>query len=305
MTEQPPASPPGDPAVRVAVAVLGTGIMGAAMARSLCRAGHDVRVWNRTRARAEPLAGAGARVADDPADAVAGADVVLTVLYDGAATLDAMRAAAGGLAAGTVWMQSTTAGPEALEPLAAFAREHGLVFADVPVLGTRQPAEDGTLVALAAAPHEARDRLAPVLDAVSARTVWAGERPGDASRLKLVCNSWVFALTHGAAEAVSLAEGLGVDPRLFLDAVGGGPLDVPYLRVKSAAMLSGDLSPSFRVETAVKDSRLIAEAARAAGLRLDLAEAGTARFTRAASAGHGGEDIAASYHASFSTPPDA
>ncbi|WP_052852247.1 NAD(P)-dependent oxidoreductase [Streptomyces avicenniae] len=287
---------------QLSVSVLGTGIMGAAMARNLCRAGHDVHVWNRTRAKAEPLAEAGAAVADSPAEAVAGADVVLTMLYDGDATLAAVRQAAGAFPSGAVWMQSTTTGPDGLEPLAAFAREQGLTFVDAPVLGTRQPAEDGKLVILAAAPEAVRARLAPVLDVLGARTVWAGTEPGAASRLKLVCNSWIFALTHGAAEALTLAEGFGLDPHLFLDAVDGGPMDVAYLRTKSAAMLSGDLTPSFQVDTAAKDSRLIVAAAEAAGVRLDLARGGADRFRRAAEQGHGGEDIAATYYASFDGP---
>ena len=138
------------------VSVLGTGIMGAAMARNLARAGHTVRVWNRTRAKAEPLAADGAYVADSPAEAVQGADVVLTILYDGPAALDVMREAAPALRSGAAWVQSTTAGVEAITDLAAFAAEHGLVFYDAPVLGTRQPAEAGQLTVLAAGPGEGR-----------------------------------------------------------------------------------------------------------------------------------------------------
>ncbi|HEV7627120.1 MAG TPA: NAD(P)-binding domain-containing protein, partial [Streptomyces sp.] len=87
---------------RLSIAVLGTGIMGAAMARNLCRAGLEVRVWNRTRAKAEPLTEDGARVADSPSEAVDGADVVLTMLYDGPTTAEIVRAAAPGLRSGMV-----------------------------------------------------------------------------------------------------------------------------------------------------------------------------------------------------------
>jgi 3-hydroxyisobutyrate dehydrogenase len=280
------------------VAVLGTGILGAAMARSLCRAGLDVRVWNRTRARAAPLAEAGAHVAGEPAGAVDGADVVLTVLHDSAATLSVMRAAAPALRHGAVWLQSTTAGLDGLPPLAGFAAERGLLFVDAPVLGTREPAGAGRLTVLAAGPGPAREPAAPVLDAIGARTVWLGTRPGAATRLKLVCNSWVLAVTHGTAEALALARGLGVDPQDFLDAVGGGPLDMGYLRVKAAAIRSGELTPSFSVDTAEKDAQLMA-AAGAAGVRLDVAAAGAERLRRAAEQGRGGEDVAASYYASF------
>ncbi|NBM15578.1 NAD(P)-dependent oxidoreductase [Streptomyces sp. GC420] len=282
------------------VAVLGTGIMGAAMARNLTRAGLDVRVWNRTRAKAAPLAADGARVAGTPAEAVDGADVVLTVLYDGAATFAVMREAAPGLRPGAVWLQSTTAGLDALAAMNDFAGTHRLLFVDAPVLGTRAPAEAGQLTVLAAGPPAARPVLAPVLEAVGRLTVWTGEDGGEgaATRLKLVCNSWVLALTNATAEALSLASGLGVDPQAFLDAVEGGPLDCGYLRAKSAAILSGDYTPSFAVSTAVKDARLIVEAGERAGVRLDVAAAGARRLARAEELGHGDKDMAASYLAS-------
>lgn len=289
----------------LSVAVLGTGIMGAAMARNLCAAGLDVRVWNRTVAKAEPLAEAGARVAPSPSEAVQDADVVLTMLHDGPATAETMRAAAPGLRPGAVWMQSSTTGPGEVPPLAELAREHGLAFLDAPVLGTRQPAEAGRLLVLASAPASARTAVEPVLDAVGSRTVWVGEEPGAATRLKLVCNSWVLAVTHGVAETLSLAEGLGVDPQLFLDAVEGGPLDMGYLRAKAEVIRSGEFAPSFAVGTAEKDARLIVQAAEEAGVRMDVAAAGAERFRRAAELGHGDEDMAASYFASFTESGDA
>lgn len=290
---------------KLTVSVLGTGIMGAAMARNLARAGHVVRAWNRTRTKAEPLTADGVRVADTPAEAVRGADVVLTVLYDGAAALETMRQAAPALRPGTAWVQSTTAGIEALGELAHFAREHGLPFFDAPVLGTRKPAEAGQLVVLAAGPSQDRDTVTPVFDAVGARTVWTGEdgAEGSATRLKLVANSWVLTVTHGAAEALALAKGLDVDPQGFFDIIDGGPLDMGYLRAKAGLILDGGLTPpSFAVTTAEKDARLIVEAGERHGVRLDVAAAGAERFRRAAAQGHGGEDMAASYFASFEEP---
>ncbi|MBC9725394.1 NAD(P)-dependent oxidoreductase [Streptomyces sp. TRM68367] len=291
------------------VSVLGTGIMGAAMARNIARAGHPVRVWNRTRAKAEPLAaGGGVSVADTPAGAVEGADVVLTMLYDGPAALEVMRQAATALRPGTAWVQSSTAGVEALGDLAAFAREHGLVFYDAPVLGTRQPAEAGQLTVLAAGPQARRGTVEPVFDAVGARTVWTGEdgAEGSATRLKLVANSWVLAVTAAAGEALSLAKALGVDPHGFLDLVAGGPLDMGYLRAKSALVLEDRLTPAqFAVTTAAKDARLIVEAGERSGVRLDVAAAGAARMERAAAQGHGDEDMVAAYFASFDEPPTA
>ncbi len=287
---------------QLTVTVLGTGIMGAAMARNLARAGHTVRVWNRSRDKAEPLAADGAYVAADPGEAVQGADVVLTMLYDGPAALDVMGRAVPGLRPGTVWAQSTTAGVDAVADLAAFAHEHGLLFVDAPVLGTRQPAEAGQLLVLAAGPAEARDRVGPVFDAVGSRTVWTGEdgAAGSATRLKLVANSWVLAVNNAAGESLSLAKALGVDPDAFLDAIAGGPLDMGYLRAKAGLIRDGALTPAqFAVGTAEKDARLIVEAGEANGVRLDLAAAGADRLARAAAQGHGDEDMAAAYFASF------
>ncbi|MFJ9041689.1 NAD(P)-dependent oxidoreductase [Streptomyces sp. NPDC102406] len=292
---------------QLTVSVLGTGIMGAAMARNIARAGHTVRAWNRSRAKAEPLTADGVHVTDTPAEAVADADVVLTMLYDGPAALDVMRRAAEGLRPGTAWLQSTTAGLDALGDLADFATAHDLVLFDAPVLGTRQPAEAGQLLVLAAGPSAYRGAVTPVLDAVGSRTVWTGEdgAAGSATRLKLVANSWVLAATNAAGEVLALSKALGVDPQDFFDAIEGGGLDLPYLRLKAGLVLEDRLTPAqFAVDTAVKDARLIVEAARRHGVRLDIAEASEARLTRAAESGHGEEDMAAAYFASFDGDPE-
>ncbi|MFH9012066.1 NAD(P)-dependent oxidoreductase [Streptomyces sp. NPDC017943] len=287
---------------QLTVSVLGTGIMGAAMARNLARAGHTVRVWNRTRAKAEPLAAEGAHVAGTPAEAVRDADVVLTMLHDGPVTEATVREAAPGLRAGTAWVQSTTAGVEAVAALAALAGEHGLLFYDAPVLGTRKPAEDGQLTVLAAGPAGGRDKVTPVFDAVGARTVWTGEdgSAGSATRLKLVANSWVLAVTAAAGESLALAKALDVDPDAFFDLIAGGPLDMGHLRAKSGLILEDRLTPpQFAVGTAAKDARLIARAGADNGVRLDVAAATAERLERAAAQGHADEDMAAAYFASF------
>lgn len=287
------------------VSVLGTGIMGAAMARNLLRAGHAVRAWNRTPDKAEPLAADGAYLAATPADAVRDADVVLTMLHDGPAALEVMRQAVPALRPGTAWVQSTTVGIDGVRELADFAGQHGLAFYDAPVLGTRDPAEAGQLVVLAAGPEQGRDAVTPVFEAVGSRTVWTGEDggAGSATRLKLVANSWVLAATTATGEVLALSEGLGVDPQDFFGLIAGGPLDMGYLRAKAALVLEDRLSPaSFAVTTAEKDARLIVEAGERHGVRLDVAAAGAERFRRAAALGHGDEDMAAAYYASFADP---
>jgi 3-hydroxyisobutyrate dehydrogenase len=291
----------GQGAGTAAIAVLGTGIMGAPMARSLLRGGFPVRVWNRTRSKAEPLADDGATVVDTPAEAVAGADVLLTMLRDGAAVADAVTAAAPGMDEGTLWLQTSTVGLTSLGSLVKLAQQHNLTMVDCPVLGTRAPAEQGKLIVLAAGPQDTKDRAQPVFDAIGQRTMWVGDsaESGAASRLKLALNSWVLAITSAVGEAVGLAEALGVDPGLITDAVSGGTLDVPYLHMKAGAIAKGDYTPSFTVRNAEKDARLIEEAAQHAGVRLDVAQATAARLRRAIDLGHGDEDMAATYFASW------
>jgi 3-hydroxyisobutyrate dehydrogenase len=246
------------------VAFLGTGTMGAPMVRRLRAADLPVRAWNRSRGRAEALADTGATVAGSPAEAADGADVVVTMLFDADAVLESVRSASP--ARGTVWLQMSTVGVEGAARTVELARELGLVLVDAPVLGTRKPAEDGALVVLASGPEEARERVAPVLDAVGSRTLWLGEEPGLGSRLKLVCNAWVLSVTAGVAQSVAMAEGLGVDPQAFLEAIEGGASDTPYAHAKGANMLAREYPLSFSLAGARKDAGLIVEALAAAGV---------------------------------------
>jgi 3-hydroxyisobutyrate dehydrogenase len=278
------------------VAVLGTGIMGAGMARNLVRAGFAVTVWNRNGDRARPLADDGATVADTPGAAVAEADVVLTMLFDAGAVDEVMAAALPSVCPDALWVQSSTVGVEATERFADLAGRHGLGFVDAPVLGTRQPAEQGTLTVLAAAAQAVRESVTPVLDAVGARTIWVGERPGDGQRLKLVANAWVLSITTATAQSIALAEQLGLDPARFLDVISGGPTDSAYAQLKGKNMITGELSPAFPIAGAVKDASLILAAIRASGMDDRLMGAVHELFAAAAEAGHSDEDMAAVVH---------
>ncbi len=248
---------------QLTVAVLGAGTMGAGMVTSLRRAGLPVRVWNRDPAKAQALGDTGAEACRTPAEAVDGADVVLTMVLDADAAIDVVTQAAP--AAGTTWLQCSTVGVEGADRTVAAARDLGLVLVDCPVLGTKEPAAKGALTLLASGPEEARGRLAPVFGALGAKTVWLGGA-GAGSRLKLACNSWLFMLTTGVAQAIALTRGLGLDPQRFLDAVAGGPVDSPYAHLKGGLMIAGDYPPSFGLVGATKDARLIRAALEGAGV---------------------------------------
>jgi 3-hydroxyisobutyrate dehydrogenase len=250
------------------VALLGTGIMGAGMARSMARAGLDVTVWNRSADKARAL---DLPVAEDAAAAVRDADVVVTMLFDFESVCQVMTEALPAVRPDAVWLQTSTIGLAETGGLAELAAKHGVSFVDAPVLGTRQPAENGQLTVLAAGERDAR--LDPVLDAISAKVVWVGDRPGDGHRLKLVMNAWVLTLTAGTAQSIALAEGLGLDPRQYLELIAGGPLDNGYAQLKGKAMLAGEFTPAFALGGAAKDAGLIREAAEEVGVAPDLAAA--------------------------------
>ncbi|VXC11265.1 3-hydroxyisobutyrate dehydrogenase [Pseudomonas sp. 8AS] len=282
-------------ATRPIVAVLGTGLIGAPIARNLAARGFRVRAWNRTAAKAQALAAAGIQACDSPADAVRDCDIILTVLKDGPSTQAAIQAATPALNKGAIWLQLGTVGIEGIATLEALAEQLGLVFYDAPVQGSRQPAELAQLVILASGPVVQQALVQPIFDAIGKRTLWLGEQPGSGSRLKLALNSWAFALTHGLAESLALARGLGIDPALVVDVVTAGPMDSGYFQAKAAAILADNYSASFSIANALKDARLVVEAAAQAGVQVDAAQAGLHRFERALEAGHADKDMAASY----------
>lgn len=274
------------------VAVLGTGKMGAAMARRLLAHEHDVRVWNRSPERARPLGDDGAVVATDPAEAVRGAEVVLVMLFDADSVVEVLDAAAPGLRPDTLVVQASTVGLDVARVVEAADRV-GVRLLDTPVLGTRGPAEQGKLTVLASGDPRLRPLAEPVFEAIGSRTVWVGDELGDASRLKLVCNAWVGSITAAIGQSVALAEGLGLDPQLFVDAVGGSAVDAPYVGIKAGWMTSDDDSVAFDVDGVRKDLGLITGAAVAHGVDPSLLQAVLARYDAAAEAGHGGDDMAA------------
>jgi 3-hydroxyisobutyrate dehydrogenase len=277
------------------IAVLGTGIMGAPIARNLSEAGHQVRAWNRSPEKAHGLDGV--VPAEAISAAVRDAEVVVTMLSDADAVEQVVREALPAAGDGASLVQMSTIGPEATTRVAEAAAEAGVPFVDAPVLGTKKPAEDGKLIVLASGPEDVRERLAPVFDTIGGKTLWLGDA-GAGSRLKLVVNTWLLALTEGLAEAIALAEALEVDPQTFLDAIDGGPVGSPYANVKGKLMIDRDFPASFPLELALKDARLALTAAEDQGLRLGALEAVAEQMQRAVEAGHGRADMAATIHAS-------
>jgi 3-hydroxyisobutyrate dehydrogenase len=276
------------------VAVLGTGIMGAAMARRLLAASVRTTVWDRSPSVTAPLREAGAQVASTPDDAVKNAAIVITMLptadvvnvvvFDGKVT-DAFRH-------GAVWAQMGTIGPDATIELAGrlSSLRPDVMLVDAPVSGSKGPAESGQLLVLASGPTEAQAILEPAFSAIGRKTVWLGEA-GEGSRMKLVVNAYMSALIEGVAEALELADRLGVDSSKLAEAIEGGPLDAPIADAKLHKMERGDFAPEFPLEWALKDVDLALATAGEAGL--PMLAALSHQWRAVVAAGHGREDVSA------------
>ena len=278
------------------VAVLGTGIMGGAIARRSAAAGMRVRAWSRPVEHAEALERDGVEVARTARDAAGDANVVVTMAPDA----DAIESFAGGedgflsAAPAAVWAQCASVGLDGCDRLAARAAEAGVAFVDSPVLGTKEPAERGELVVLASGPSGAIERCAPLFDAIGGRTIRLGPA-GAGTRLKLVTNDWIVGCVAVLAETMALAEALSVDGGVFLDAIAGSAVDMGYDQVKGRMMLENDHPPSMPLAHAAKDARLAAEAAERHGLEHVATRAAAELLERSAASGDAEADMAAAF----------
>ena len=288
MTPSPEASP------RQHIALLGAGTMGAGMTQRLLDLGFPVEVWNRTPGPAARLAERGATAHIDPAQAVAAANVVLTMLPTADAVTEVMlrRHTVDALRSDAVWAQMGTIGVDTTERLIAEvgSRRPDVAFVDAPVSGSREPARSGRLLILASGPDRAQTALESVFGALGQRTLWLGPA-GTGSRLKLVLNTWLAFEIEAVAEVSALADRLGISGSALVDAVSGGPLASATAMTKLARMESGDYSPDFSLEWALKDLDL---ATAAAGSTV-VPVAGTIaeHWRRLVSQGYGRLDISA------------
>ena len=265
------------------VAVFGVGRMGSPIARNLLAAGFPVVVWNRAPARISPVVDAGARPAESPARAAAAADVMLTMLADGNAIAEALDGPGGILAAvkpGTIWIQMATIGIEWTDRFRRIADAHGVEFVDAPVSGSDGPARAGELVVLASGPPQLRARLQPIFAAIGRTTLWLGPA-GSGTRLKIALNNWLAAQVEGVAETIALTKAMGLDARLFVDAIAGAPLGSPYAVAKGRAMIAGTFEPGFALRLALKDVGLALDAARQEGVELPMTDAIAQRWQKA------------------------
>jgi 3-hydroxyisobutyrate dehydrogenase len=275
------------------ITVLGTGTMGSAIAGNLCRTGLTTTVWDRTPANAAALAARGATVASGPAQAVAGADAVITMLPDADAVTSVLdhQGVLDALAPSATWVQMGTIGLAGTDRMAALAAERrpDVSFVDAPVSGSKGPAERGELLILASGPPTVRERLEPVFDAIGRRTLWLGEA-GQGTRLKLVLNTWLAFMMEGLAETAALADELGVTHAALEEALDGSPLLAPWALDKLHKIDAGQFEPEFSLAWATKDVGLALDSV------LETLPALTAiggQWQRAVAEGYGRLDISA------------
>ncbi len=280
------------------VCILGAGAMGSAMTLRLLERSFDVRIWDRTWERAEALGASGARPFRDIAAAVEDADVVISMLADGAAVIATMDRALRRMRAGSIWLQMSTIGVAATtEAIGLAARYPDVVLIDAPVSGSTGPARAGTLTILASGPKASVDALEPLFAALGQRTIWLGEA-GAGSRMKLVLNSWLAMLVEGTAEFAALATALGVELERVAECLHGGPLEAPLVRSKLTKIAAGKFDSEFSLANAAKDVRLALQAdASGNGVVLPMLEALNREWQRALDSGLGNQDVSVVYRA--------
>ncbi|MPZ26570.1 MAG: NAD-binding protein [Micromonosporaceae bacterium] len=279
------------------VAVVGTGRMGAAMAVRLAGAGHELVLFNRTRSRADELAGqTGARVAGTAAEAAGGAELVLVSLADDAAVSETYHGPDGlaaGLGPGVVVLESSTIAPATVRALAPLVGERGAALLDTPVSGSVPVVQRGELTVLAGGDAAALARARPALDSFARHVFHLGPL-GAGATMKLAVNSVVYAINQAVSEALVLAEKAGVDRAAAYQVFAGSVAGAPFLDYKRDAFLEPATTPvAFTLALVAKDLELIGELASQVGARMDLAGAGRALVAEAVAAGYGDRDLSA------------
>lgn len=260
------------------ITLIGTGLMGVPMSRNLMAAGHDLTVWNRSAHRAAPLVEDGAKTAATAAEAIASAEIIITMLSDGFATQalladDAFREV---LAAGMVWIDMSSAKPEHARAQSAALAQLGVAHLDAPVSGGTKGAEAGSLAIMAGGDAQVFEAMRGVLEAMG-RPVHVG--PSGAGQLCKLANQTIVAVTIAAvAEATLLAEKGGADPAALRAALKGGFADSVILQQHGERMSTGNFAPGGLSKFQVKDLDNTLDEAGALALELPATKAVRDRF---------------------------
>ena len=277
------------------IGFLGLGNMGEPMAKRLLAAGHEVTVWNRTQTRAEALTASGAKVAASPAEAARDKDAVMTMLFDDAANEEVLFGSNGLLDAldpGSLHIAMSTISVALSERLTAEHRKRGIDFVAAPVFGRPNIAADGKLWIVAAGTSNAIERARPVFAPLSRGVTVIGSEPPQANAVKLGGNFLISAMIHSLGEAFVFAEGQGIEPAVFFEAVNSALFQSPFYAAYAKVMLNPPEHAGATISLGEKDLRLLREAAASHNTRISLAENLAQVFAEARTAGLADEDWA-------------
>ena len=263
------------------ITFLGTGLMGAPMARRLLQAGYSVTLWNRTGSKAAALADIGGVPATSVAQAVRGADIVISMLEAGPAVAAVMQAAAADLAPAALWIDMSSTRQSEAQQWHALLAGQGRHFIDAPVSGGVAGAQAGTLAIMVGGSASDFARAEAVL-AVLGRATLVG--PAGSGQVAKLCNQLIVGATLNiVAEALLLAQAAGADPQAVRAAIRGGFAESKILDLHGQRMLERNFLPGGQVKSQLKDMHNIGHAAQAAGITLPLAQLVTQRYESIAS----------------------
>lgn len=281
------------------VGFIGLGLMGEPMARNLLRSGTPLVVWNRTRAKCESLEDAGAAVADDATEVFARCETVILMLLDGTvvdAVLERHSPAFIERIQGHTLINMGTMTPDYSKALAAEVRGAGGRYVEAPVSGSRKPAEAGQLIAMLAGEADDLVRVRPFLSPMCREAFVCGDVPS-ALHMKLAVNLFMINMVTGLAEAMHFAEAHELDLGQLTRVLGSSPMASDVSRVKAAKLLAHDFAAQAAIANVLYNNRLIAEAARAAGIASPLLDVCHALYAETEALGLGGDDMVAVIHA--------
>jgi 3-hydroxyisobutyrate dehydrogenase-like beta-hydroxyacid dehydrogenase len=276
---------------------LGLGIMGAPMAGNLIKAGYEITVWNRTGAKCKPLVALGAKRADSPAEVVAATDVTFAMLADPEAASEVVFTSGGvieGMTDGKGYVDMSTVDEGTSRRISNAVIAAGGRFLEAPVSGTKKPAEDGTLIILAAGNETLYEDASPLLDLMGNKRVFLGE-VGQAARMKLVVNMIMGGMMSSFCEGLALGTKGGLGSGEILDVLAAGALANPMFAGKGSLISRGEFGPAFPLKHMQKDLRLAVELGDILGQSVPSAGVANQTFLQAMAAGLGDEDFSAVY----------
>jgi 3-hydroxyisobutyrate dehydrogenase len=278
------------------VAILGLGIMGGGMAANWLAKGFGVAVWNRTAAKAQALAGKGAKVAMTPREAATGADFIFAMVADDDASRSVWLGATGALAgakSGAIGVESSTLTPDWIRELGRHAAAKGVGFLDAPVGGSRPAAANGELRFFVGGDPKTYEAARPALAAVGAKMDLLGP-VGAGATWKLINNQLAAGQIAALAEALAVAKRAGFKDEQISELILGGAPASPIVKLKLPRMLAQDFEPTdFALNLMLKDARYATALAQSLGLPAGMIEGAAKAFARADAKGLGDKDIAA------------